>query len=118
MSPTIVHKDGKVVLITGSPGGSTIPTTVLQVILAVVDRGEDIATAVNSPRIHYQGYPNIVSSEPNALSPEEVKQLTQMGYKIVPLSSWGVAESIAVKKDGSFVGGHDDRRKDGAAKGF
>jgi gamma-glutamyltranspeptidase/glutathione hydrolase len=118
MSPTIVKKDGKVVLITGSPGGSTIPTTVLQVILGVVDEGKDVATAVNNPRIHYQGYPNVVTGEPNALSPEQVKQLTQMGYKIIPFRQWGVAESIAVNKDGSFVGGHDDRREDGSARGF
>ncbi|MGL5880368.1 MAG: gamma-glutamyltransferase [Xenococcaceae cyanobacterium] len=118
MSPTIVKKNGKVILITGSPGGSTIPTTVLQVILGVVDEGKDVATVVNNPRIHYQGYPNVVTSEPNALSPEEVKQLTQMGYKIVPFRQWGVAESIAVNKDGSFVGGHDHRREAGSARGF
>jgi gamma-glutamyltranspeptidase / glutathione hydrolase len=118
MSPTLVKKDGKVVLITGSPGGSTIPTTVLQVILGVIDDKKDVAIAVNSPRIHYQGQPNLVNSEPNALSTEEVKQLTQMGYKIVPLSQWGVAESIAVNKEGLFVGGHDDRRSAGSAAGF
>jgi gamma-glutamyltranspeptidase/glutathione hydrolase len=118
MSPTLVKKDGKVVLITGSPGGSTIPTTVLQVILGVIDDKKDVAIAVNSPRIHYQGQPSFVTSEPNALSKEEVKQLTEMGYKIVPLSQWGVAESIAVNEEGLFVGGHDERREAGSAKGF
>jgi gamma-glutamyltranspeptidase / glutathione hydrolase len=118
MSPTIVKKNGKVILITGSPGGSTIPTTVLQIILGVVDEGKDVATVVNSPRIHYQGYPNVVKSEPNVLSSEEVKQLTQMGYKIVPFRQWGVAESIAVNQDGLFVGGHDERREAGSARGF
>jgi gamma-glutamyltranspeptidase / glutathione hydrolase len=118
MSPTLIKKDGKVALITGSPGGPTIPTTVLQVILGVIDDEKDVAIAVNSPRIHYQGQPNFVTSEPNALSTQEVKQLTEIGYKIVPLSRWGVAESISVNKEGLFVGGHDDRRAAGSAKGF
>jgi gamma-glutamyltranspeptidase / glutathione hydrolase len=118
MSPTLIKKDGKVVLITGSPGGPTIPTTVLQVILGVVDDKKDIVIAVNSPRIHYQGQPNFVGSEPNALLTEEVKQLTDMGYKIVPLSKWGVAESISVDQEGLFIGGHDNRREAGSAKGF
>lgn len=110
MSPTIVKKDGKVVLVTGSPGGSTIPTTVLQVILGVIDEGKDIATAVNSSRIHYQGQPNIVISEPFALSSQEFQQLWDKGYKVVPFFFWGAAESIQRDRAGKIWEGRDRRK--------
>ena len=64
MSPTIAMKNGKVFMVTGSPGGSTITTTVLQTIINVIDNELDIARAVNAPRIHYQGLPNVVLTEP------------------------------------------------------
>lgn len=111
MSPTIVKRDGKVVLVTGSPGGSTIPTTVLQVILGIIDEGKDIAIAVNSPRTHYQGQPNLVISEPFALSTQEFQQLWDKGYKIVPFPFWGAAESIFVDRSDKIWQGKD-RRKD------
>jgi gamma-glutamyltranspeptidase / glutathione hydrolase len=119
MSPTIVKKDGKVTLIVGSPGGSTIPTTVLQVILGSIDEGKDIVTAVNSPRLHYQGLPNIVRIEENALSKSEIAELEQLGYTIqVSPISWGAADSIEVEKDGMMVGASDRRRSAGLALGL
>ncbi len=117
MSPTIVKKDGKIVVITGTPGGSTIPTTVLQVILGSIEEGKDIVTAVNSPRIHYQGQPNIVRSEPDALSESEIVELEEIGYKIQTTSTWGAADSIAIDKDGMMIGGSDRRRLAGLAEG-
>ena len=74
MTPTILLKDGKPVLITGSPGGSRIITTVLQVIVNAIDRNMDIAAAVSEPRIHNQWMPDQVNVEP-ALAPELVDAL-------------------------------------------
>ena len=84
MTPTIVTKNGKVLMITGSPGGSTIPTTVLQVITNVIDYDMSIAEAVNTPRIHYQGLPNLVITEPYALNSTVVQDLWEMGYRVAP----------------------------------
>ncbi|MCU0537453.1 MAG: gamma-glutamyltransferase [Hydrococcus sp. Prado102] len=119
MSPTIVTKDGKVFLVTGSPGGSTIPTTVVQVITNIIDYGMTVDRAVNSPRIHYQGSPNFVLSEPYALNSKTVQKLWEKGYKVVPFLTWGAAESIQVNlKDNSFLGASDRRKSAGKASGF
>lgn len=119
MSPTIVKKEGKITLIVGSPGGSTIPTTVLQVILGSIDEGKDIVTAVNNPRLHYQGLPNIVTIEENALSKSEIAELERLGYAIqVSPISWGAADAIEVEKDGMMVGASDRRRSAGLALGL
>lgn len=111
MSPTIVTKNDKVFLVTGSPGGSTIPTTVLQVIVNAIDYGMNISEAVNAPRIHYQGLPNRVVTEPYALKPNVVQDLSSMGYKIVPFTSWGAAESILVNPQTNLLDGVNDSRK-------
>jgi gamma-glutamyltranspeptidase/glutathione hydrolase len=115
MSPTIVLKDGKPLLITGSPGGSTIPTTVLQVISNVIDYGMNVEEAVNTPRIHYQGSPNWVVTEPFALPSQTVQQLWDRGYKVVPFISWGAAQSIEIKPDGRVLKGQDVRKPAGVA---
>ena len=111
MSPTIVTKDGKVVLVTGSPGGSTIPTTVMQVITNFVDYDMDITQAVNTPRIHYQGLPNQVKIEPSALNAETVRELILKGYNIVPSNQWGAAESISIDPQTKLLQGANDIRK-------
>jgi gamma-glutamyltranspeptidase/glutathione hydrolase len=119
MSPTIVTQNNKVFLVTGSPGGSTIPTTVLQVITNVVDYGMNIQQAVDTPRIHYQGLPNVVGTEPYALKSVPSQQLWQWGYKIVPLGTWGAAESLLVNPDSGLLNGaNDSRRPAGAALGY
>jgi gamma-glutamyltranspeptidase / glutathione hydrolase len=119
MSPTIVTKDRKVFLVTGSPGGSTIPTTVLQVITNIIDYRMTVDDAVNAPRIHYQGSPNIVLSEPYALNSKTVQNLWEKGYRVTPFLTWGAAESIQVNlKDNSFLGASDRRKTAGKAIGF
>jgi gamma-glutamyltranspeptidase / glutathione hydrolase len=117
MSPSILLNKGRVALVTGSPGGSTIPTTVLQVISNIVDHHKSVNTAVNLPRLHYQGNPNIVLSEPFALSEQLFLSLWQKGYKIVPFSPWGAAESIGVI-DNKHIAGHDKRKPAGSARGL
>jgi gamma-glutamyltranspeptidase/glutathione hydrolase len=111
MSPTIVTKNGEIFLITGSPGGSTIPTTVMQVITNIIDYQFDINKAVNSPRIHYQGQPNIVRTEPFAISPKNVNTLTKMGYHFIPTPRWGAAESIHKNPESKLFFGANDRFK-------
>ncbi len=119
MSPTIVTKNGKVFLVTGSPGGSTIPTTVLQVITNVIDYDMNIAEAVNAPRIHYQGLPNFVLTEPYSLNSTDFQNLWSMGYKVAPFFTWGAAESIFVDtKTGLLYGANDSRKAAGSAVAY
>ncbi len=119
MSPTIVTQKGQLFLVTGSPGGSTIPTTVLQVITNRIDYQMTLNEAVNSPRIHYQGLPNIVITEPYALNSRVVQNLWERGYRVVPFVAWGAAESIEVnRKTGIFSGANDTRKPAGRASAF
>jgi gamma-glutamyltranspeptidase/glutathione hydrolase len=82
MTPTILTKDGKPVLVLGTPGGARIITTVLQTIVNVVDFGMDIQEAVDAPRIHHQWMPDVTKTEPYALSPDTRKLLEGMGYRL------------------------------------
>ena len=111
MSPTIVSKDNQVVLITGSPGGSTIPTTVLQVILNAIDYGLDINKAVNSPRFHYQGLPDRIVIEPDAISATVIEDLKSRGYKVKTFRTYGAAESIAIDLGTGLIKAANDSRK-------
>ena len=111
MSPTIVTKDNQVVLVTGSPGGSTIPTTVLQVITNAIDYGLDIEQAVNTPRFHYQGFPNHVITEPDAISPDVMEDLELRGYTIKPFRTYGAAESIFINPQTGLIEAANDNRK-------
>lgn len=118
MSPTIVTKDGRVYLVTGSPGGSTIPTTVLQVITNVIDYGLNLKDAVNTPRFHYQGIPDRVLSELLAISPKTLRGLKLRGYNILPFMRYGAAESILVQPDGTMEGVNDRRKPAGKAVAY
>jgi gamma-glutamyltranspeptidase / glutathione hydrolase len=115
MSPTIVLKDGKVFLVTGSPGGSRIITTVLQVITNVIDRRMNIAEAVAAPRIHHQWLPDEVSAEPKV--PDElVWFLENSGYQVRRAAPWGSANSILVTPEG-LAGAADPRTRGSLAAG-
>jgi gamma-glutamyltranspeptidase/glutathione hydrolase len=117
MTPTLVLKDGKPVLVVGTPGGSRIITTVLEVIVNVIDHGMTLQEAVDAPRIHHQWWPDTVAAEPFALSADTVKALTAMGYKVVDLEPWGAgnaAESIRIAP-GFLYGAHDSRAPAGSA---
>ncbi len=116
MSPTIVTKDGKVFLVTGSPGGSTITTTVLQVITNVIDYDKNITEAVNAPRFHYQGLPNVVLTEPNTLESADFQRLWGKEYRVAPFLTWGAAVSIFTDpKTGLLYGANDERKPAGKA---
>jgi gamma-glutamyltranspeptidase / glutathione hydrolase len=117
MTPTLVLKDGTPLLVVGTPGGSRIITTVLEVIVNVIDHGMTLQEAVDAPRIHHQWWPDTVAAEPFALSADTVKALTAMGYKVVDLEPWGAgnaAESIRIAP-GILYGAHDSRAPAGSA---
>lgn len=117
MSPTIVKKDGKNVLVTGSPGGSRIITTTLQVILNVVDHGMNIQTAVSAPRMHHQWLPDEIRIE-QGISPDTIRLLEERGHKMVRNSAMGAIQSIMIDEDGTFYGGADPRRSTSSAMGY
>ena len=116
MTPTIVLKDGKPLLVTGSPGGSRITTTVLQVIVNVIDRGMDIAGAVSAPRIHDQWVPDQVYAEPG-VPDSVVATLRARGDKVVPQRPFTSANSILVTP-GGFAGAADPREGGALAVGY
>jgi gamma-glutamyltranspeptidase/glutathione hydrolase len=96
MSPTIVLKDGKIHMVVGSPGGSRIITTVLQVISNVIDHDMNIREAVDAPRIHMQWLPDELRIEKNGLAKDVIDSLTAMGYKVVVRGSMGDVNAILV----------------------
>jgi gamma-glutamyltranspeptidase/glutathione hydrolase len=116
MSPTIVLKNGKPVLITGSPGGSRIITAVLQVILNSIDYKMPIDAAVSAPRLHDQWQPDIVLAEPG-FDPALLAGLAARGHTIAPALPGTSANSIAVTADGP-VGAADPRTRGATAAGY
>jgi gamma-glutamyltranspeptidase/glutathione hydrolase len=116
MSPTILLKDGKPFLVTGSPGGSRIITAVLQIIVDVIDRGMDIAGAVSAPRVHNQWVPDQVFAEPG-LFDSLVAALQVRGDKVVPQRPFTSANSIEITPAG-FVGAADPRTHGALAIGY
>lgn len=117
MSPTIILKKGKPFLVIGTPGGSTIPTTVLQVILDVYHFDMTIQQAVNQPRFHFQWVPDILYYEKNAIHPEAKKRLTEMGYTLEERTSTS-GRCDAILLDNGLLYGAADYRGDDTAMGI
>jgi gamma-glutamyltranspeptidase / glutathione hydrolase len=131
MTPTLVLKDGKPVLIVGTPGGSRIITTVLEVIVNVIDHGMTLQEAVDAPRMHHQWLPDTVAGEPYAFSADTTRALTAMGYKVAALEPWGAgnaaevigiapadvkaARALGFPRPGRFYGASDSRAPAGSA---
>jgi gamma-glutamyltranspeptidase/glutathione hydrolase len=110
MSPTIVLKDGKLFLVLGSPGGSRIITTVLQVISNIVDHGMNISEAIAAPRIHMQWLPDELRTEPFGISKDTASLLTNMGYAVSEQPYMGDVNAIMVDpQSGVMYGSHDPR---------
>ncbi len=120
MSPTIVLRNGRVFLVTGSPGGSRIITITQEVIQNVIDDGMDVQQAVDAPRYHHQYLPDTVYLEPYALSPDTVAILKGEGYTIKQqATTWGAAEAIERDPASSMLyGANDSRAPAGAAAGY
>lgn len=116
MTPTIVLKKGKVFLVTGSPGGSRIITTVLQIISNVIDHGMDIAQATSAPRLHHQWLPDQVSAE-RGYSDATLKALEARGHKVTLRAPGTASNSIMVTPRG-LVGAADSRTRGALAAGY
>jgi gamma-glutamyltranspeptidase/glutathione hydrolase len=116
MSPTIVLKDGKPVLVTGSPGGSRIISTVLQVILNTLDYGMNVAAAVSAPRLHHQWLPDEIRIE-RGFPPQTLDGLRAKGHKVTEPLGQTSANSIAITKDG-LLGAPDPRTRGSEAAGY
>ncbi|MBU6472597.1 MAG: gamma-glutamyltransferase, partial [Alphaproteobacteria bacterium] len=119
MTPSIVLKNGKLFMVTGSPGGSTIISTTLESIINVVDFGMNMQAAVDAPRVHQQWLPDLVMVEPGYLMAETQAALEKMGYRFKIVPSWGADEAILRNpKTGLLEGANDDRRPAGLAAGY
>ena len=118
MSPTIVMKDGKVFLVTGSPGGSRIITTTLQIIMNVIDHKMNIAEATLAPRIHHQWLPDELRVE-EGISADTMAILRAKGHDVVTKRTMGAVQSIMVEPEtGVLLGATDLRRISGSVEGY
>jgi gamma-glutamyltranspeptidase/glutathione hydrolase len=119
MSPTIVLKDGKLRMVTGSPGGSTIISTTMESILNVVEYGMNVKQAIDAPRIHMQWWPDAIFAEPGAFTPTVQAALEAMGYRIRDVHSMGDIAAIVVNpQTGTLESVNDPRYPAGSAAGY
>lgn len=117
MTPTIIEKNGKLKMVVGTPGGSTIITSVFQTIVNVIDFGMDAEKAVQSPRFHHQWLPDIIMTEKDAILPSDRKILESIGHQFKDRDAIGRVEAIVVNEKGKLHGAAD-RRGDDDAKGY
>jgi gamma-glutamyltranspeptidase/glutathione hydrolase len=118
MTPTIVTRDGRTVLVLGSPGGSHIITTVLQVLLNVVDFKMNVGDAVAAPRFHHQWMPDVVMIEANGFAPDALSALTALGHTTKVVSPMGEVHAIAIDALSGERTGASDPRADGVTLGY
>ena len=119
MTPTIVSRDGRLALVTGSPGGRTIINTVLHTIVNVIDFGMNVQEAIDAPRFHHQWLPDVVRYERRGLSPDTIALLETRGHRLQAIRAQGAAHAIAFDPDADLLEGAPDRRRpDAAAAGY
>jgi gamma-glutamyltranspeptidase/glutathione hydrolase len=116
MSPTIVLKDGKPFLATGSPGGSRIITTVTQILLNVIDHRMNIADATAAPRVHHQWQPDTLRIE-QGISPDTRRLLEALGHRVELGPPMGATQSVLLS-GATLAGASDPRRPDGITLGY
>ena len=117
MTPTIVTENGRFRLAIGAPGGSTIITTVLQILLNVLEYKMDVGAAVSAGRIHHQWLPDRVNVDPWGFDPATLAELRRRGHQIEARSYWGNANAIGQLPDGRLEGAADPRGE-GTARGL
>ncbi len=115
MTPTILEKDGKLFMVVGTPGGTTIITSVFQTILNVIDFDMNMQQAVSASRVHAQWLPDEIQIERNALDGDAVKLLEQKGHRTTFRSPYGRVDAILIRSDGKLEGGADPRGDDSAS---
>ena len=109
MTPTIVEKDKKLFMVLGTPGGSTIITSVFQTILNVIDHKMGMQEAVDAKKFHHQWLPDVIVIEKNSISKESLEKIKKIGHKITERGSIGRMDCVLVNKDSSLEGGADKR---------
>jgi gamma-glutamyltranspeptidase/glutathione hydrolase len=117
MVPTIILRGGKLFMLLGSPGGSRIPSAVLQVILNVIDFGMNAQDAVDAPRIHHQWQPDKLFLE-RGISPDTVALLEARGYKVDQSAGTAIGRVEAIVNEGGWLEGASDGRGSGRAAGY
>ncbi|MBD1937116.1 gamma-glutamyltransferase [Microcoleus sp. FACHB-68] len=117
MTPVIVRENGKLRMAAGAPGGSTIITTVLQIVLNVLVYEMDAGAAVSAPRLHHQWLPDQLRVEPWGFDPATLEELRRRGHQIDVQPVWGNGNVVVVTPDGTLEGAADPRGE-GAARGF
>ncbi len=115
MTPTIVEKNGHLFLVVGTPGGSTIITSVFQTLMNVLEYDMTMQEAVNAKKEHHQWLPEHILVEDGALSEATEMELKQMGHQLEPVSAIGRIDAIMVREDGQLEGAADPRGDDAAA---
>jgi gamma-glutamyltranspeptidase/glutathione hydrolase len=115
MTPAIVTKEGKTWLVVGTPGGTTIPTSVFQVIVNVAEFGLSLPEAVQAKRFHHQWKPDKIQIEEGVFSEEVIQKLTEMGHLVEPRGPIGRVEAIIRLPNGLWQGVADERGDDAAA---
>jgi gamma-glutamyltranspeptidase/glutathione hydrolase len=119
MTPTIVLRDGKPFMLTGSPGSATIISTTMESIVNVVDFGMNLQQSIDAPRMHHQWYPEVVYAEAGLLTPQSQKTLEAMGHTFKAVRAIGADEAIMIDpKTGMLEGANDPRRPAGKAAGY
>jgi gamma-glutamyltranspeptidase/glutathione hydrolase len=119
MTPTIITKNGQLLMVTGSPGGRTIIATVLHTISNVIDHGMNAQEAVDAARFYHQWLPDRVYYERHGLSPDTLAILRARGHTLEPIGVQGIAEVIVTDaRSGKLMGGTDRRDVDGGAAGY
>ncbi len=116
MTPCILEKDGKLFLVIGTPGGTTIPSQIFQALVYLIDFDMSLQDAINKLRFHHQWLPDKVFIEEGAFSPEIFNSLSQKGHVIEKRSSFGRIDAILVHPNGSLEGGADYMRGDDASE--
>ena len=117
MTPTIVTREGKPILVTGAVGGPRIITAVLQVVLNVLDHGLNVQEAINAPRIHHQWLPDTLWVEPG-VSPDTIRLLRDRGHKVEVGAPKSNAAAIFIDRGKGTLEGAGDPRRDGVAAGY
>lgn len=124
ITPTLVFNQGKLFMVLGAPGGSTIPTQVLETLENVIDYHLTLQQAVNAPRFHMQWLPDVVFVEPHAFSASVMNALKKMGYRFhlgspFDTTYWGAVAAILIEPHtGELIGAIDSRRPQGLAQGI